>query len=149
MKKIFWVSALCIAFISVMPVIAQEENSKIGSPYYYVNVPIERVYPYKKGYIIDYQTGTTGTRTARTYIPLEWFETGPRAETGEPPKGDVILMGAGTAWPYLTVYYKEGEFSHVRLYLRKERNHRSWGSLQRGVNLDEHFEDVTTIELAF
>ncbi|MDR2486006.1 MAG: hypothetical protein LBD55_11530 [Treponema sp.] len=146
MKRIFWVSALCIAFITVMPVIAQDNGG--GNPYYYVNVPIERIYPYRKGYIIDYQTGATGTRTARTYIPLEWFEDGQRVENGM-PRGEIILLGPGNSWPYLTVYYNEGEFSHVRLYIRRERSHGSWGGVPTGMNLDEYFEDVSDLKLTF
>jgi len=144
MKKVFWLSALCIAFLTVMPVVAQSTDS----PYYYVNVPIERVFSYRKGYVIDYQTGATGTRTARTYIPLEWFEDGPRVN-GEPPKGELILMGSGSAWPYLTVFYKDGEFSHVRLYLRRDRGHASWAGVPPGTNIDRYFEDVTDIRLKF
>ncbi|MDR0569176.1 MAG: hypothetical protein LBG87_08225 [Spirochaetaceae bacterium] len=145
MKKVFWVSALCIILSGGTALFGQE-----ASRYYYVNVPIERIYPYTKGYVIDYRTGTTGTKTARTYLPLEWFsdrvgEDGNAATR----KGDIVPMGPGTAWPYLTVYYKDGEFSHVRLYLRKERNHGSWGYIQMGINLDEYFQDVSDLKLAF
>ena len=147
MKRVFWISVFCGAFIAFMPVTAQDTG--VGGAYYYVNVPIERVYPYRKGYVIDYQTGATGTSMARTYIPLEWFRDGPRKESGEPPKGEIILLGPGNFWPYLTVYYRNGEFSHVRLYVRRERAHPSWGSILRGVNLDENFEDVSDLKLVF
>ncbi|MDR0561339.1 MAG: hypothetical protein LBG73_01450 [Spirochaetaceae bacterium] len=148
MKKVFWVSALCMAVLGAIPSIAQEENSN-ASPYYYVNVPIERIYPYKKGYVVDYRTGSTGTMAARTYLPLEWFQDRARNETGAPPKGEVIYLGPGSSYPYLTVYYKDGEFSHVRLYLRRERSHISWGSIRMGEDLDSHFEDVSDLKLVF
>ncbi|MDR0525998.1 MAG: hypothetical protein LBG90_09050 [Spirochaetaceae bacterium] len=146
MKKIFGVSALCLILAGGTSLGAQES----GSSYYYVNVPIERIYPYNKGYVVDYRTSSTGTRAARTYIPLEWFSD----RVGEEGnavirKGDIIALGSGKSWPYLTVYYKNGEFSHVRLYLRKERNHESWGYIQMGVNLDEYFQDVSDLKLEF
>jgi hypothetical protein len=146
MKKLFLLSAICIAFVTVAPIIAQDEGG--GSSYYYVNVPIERIYPYRKGYVIDYPTSAV-LGIARTYIPLEWFEDGPRKETGEVPRGEIILLGSGKSWPYLTVYYKDGAFSHVRIYVRKERSHESWGGIPLNVNLDDKFADVTDLKLTF
>jgi hypothetical protein len=147
-KKIVLLVALCIALASVS-VFAQE-----SSPYYYVNVPIQRVYPYPKGYVVTYRKGAIGSAT--TYLPIEWFEDDNRggdvadsATAGDPPLGEVILLGPGTRWPYLAVYYKDGEFSHVRLYVRKERSHETWGVVAVGVNLDDRFEGIDTIKLEF
>lgn len=145
MKRMFLVSALCVAFVTVMPVIAQDDGG--GSPYYYVNVPIERIYPYRKGYVVDYRSAATGTGLARAYIPLEWFSDASRKEEAAAPKGEVLLLGPGKSWPYLTVYYKEGEFSHVRLYVRRERSHETWGGIPLSVNIDSNFEDVSDLKL--
>jgi hypothetical protein len=145
MKRMFLVSALCVAFVTVMPVIAQDAEG--GSPYYYVNVPIERIYPYRKGYVVDYQSAATGIGFARVFIPLEWFSDAGRKEDGA-PKGQITLMGPGKSWPYLSVYYnKDGEFSHVHLYVRRERSHETWGGIPLGVNIDSNFEDVSDIKL--
>jgi hypothetical protein len=126
-----------------MPLIAQEEDSSSKNPYYYVNVPIERIYPHRKGYVVSYRKGVTGL--AQAYLPVEWFVSG----IGNGGKGDILLLGPGTAWPYLTVFYKDGAFSHVRLYVRKERTHESWGSIPLTVNLDDRFEDVEDLKLEF
>jgi hypothetical protein len=149
-KKIVLLVAVCIALASV-PVFAQET---VSSPYYYVNVPIQRIYPYRKGYVVTYRKGAIGSAT--TYLPIEWFEDDNRggdsadsASAGAPPLGEMLLLGPGTQWPYLAVYYKDGEFSHVRLYVRKERSHETWGDIQAGVNLDDRFEGVDTIKLEF
>lgn len=147
MKHIFLSVVFCIAMVTVMPIMAQDESS--GDPYYYVNVPIERVYAYKKGYVVAYRTGVLVPGLAHLYLPIEWFEDGPRVEEALPPKGEVILLGPGNSWPYLAVYYKEGEFSHVRLYIRRERNHASWGGIPLTVNIDDRFEGVEDIKLVY
>ncbi|MDR2537431.1 MAG: hypothetical protein LBC46_03900 [Treponema sp.] len=144
MKKVVLLVAICIALTSV-PVFAQEEETEnsSGSDYYYVNAPIQKVYPYRKGYVVTYRKGAIGSAT--TYLPLEWFDE----EVGGIPKGEVILLGPGARWPYLAVYYKDGEFSHVRLYVRKERSHETWGHVPAGVDINDKFENVETIKLEF
>jgi hypothetical protein len=49
----------------------------------------------------------------------------------------------------MTVFYKDGKFSHVRLYVRKERSHESWGDVPLNVNIDDRFEGVEGITLQF
>jgi hypothetical protein len=144
-KKVVLLVAICIALASV-PVFAQEEEAETSSSsnYYYVNAPIQKVYPYRKGYVVTYRKGAIGSAT--TYLPLEWFE---KEVEGGAPKGEVIMLGTGTQWPYLAVYYKGGEISHVRLYVRKERSHETWGDVPAGINIDDKFESIETIKLEF
>ncbi|MDR2398119.1 MAG: hypothetical protein LBD74_05090 [Spirochaetaceae bacterium] len=150
MKKFFLSVVFCLAVATVMPVLAQEGESGSGeNPYFYVNVPIERVYAYKKGYVVAYRTGVLVPGLDYLYLPLEWFEDGPRATESSPPKGEVLLLGPGKSWPYLTVYYKDGAFSHVRLYIRRERNHESWGGIPLNVNINDRFEGVEEVTLKY
>jgi hypothetical protein len=131
-KKLFF-AFIALAVFQIMPLYAQIVPADKQSEYFYYNVPIERVYPYRRGYVIKYRKGSMGVAT--TYLPREWFD-----EAGG--KGDLIYLDPGPKWPYLAVYYKEGQFSHVRLYLRRNRKHSSWGNIPLGVNLDEHFDNV-------
>ncbi|MDR1957263.1 MAG: hypothetical protein LBQ30_10490 [Treponema sp.] len=148
MKRIFVSIAFCIAVVTVMPLVAQEESGG-GNPYYYVNVPIERIYAYRKGYVVTYRTGVIETGLANLYLPIDWFSDGSRVEASAPPKGEVILLGPGTSWPYLAIYYKDGEFSHVRLYIRRDRSHESWGGIPLTVNIDDRFEGVEDVKLVY
>jgi hypothetical protein len=134
--------ALCIAGMTVLPLAAQDNQAsgEKQSEYYYVNVPLDKIYPYRRGYVVQYRKGVTGQ--ARTYLPLEWFHDAAG-------KGELIRLEPGTTWPSLSVYYKNGEFSHVRLYVRREAAHESWGNIPQGVNIDEYFDNVDTIKLEF
>jgi hypothetical protein len=161
MKKVFGMSVILVAFLAVMPLVAQDmraqpsrqthlvPNEEQRAPLYYLTVHVERVFPHKRGYVIDYRTGFTGTRTERLYIPREWFEDASRVESGEAPKAELFLQDRGNAWPYLTVFYRDGEFSHVRVHLRRDRSHPSWGGIPSGTNLDSRFDGVEAIELMF
>ncbi|AEF80336.1 hypothetical protein [Leadbettera azotonutricia] len=119
---------------------AQEKSQRKESEFYYFSVPIEKIYSYRSGYVVTYRKGIN--KMTRTYIPHSWFE-GPNG------KAEEIGLGSGKAWPSLTVYYKNGEFSHVRLYVRRERSHESWGIVPLNVNIDQYFEGVEEIKLEF
>jgi hypothetical protein len=110
------------------------------SEYYYQNVFIEKIYAYRLGYIVVYRKGIYGM--ARSYLPKEWFGS----TSG---KAEIINLGPGKEWPSMSVYYKEGEFSHVRLRVRRERSHETWGTVPRGANVDEYFDGVEEVRLEF
>jgi hypothetical protein len=132
MKKLFFV-LIAAAVFQIIPLSAQTVPTDKQSEFFYYNVPIERVYPYRRGYVIKYRKGSIGMAT--TYLPREWFDDAAS-------KGELIYLDYGPKWPYLTVFYKQGQFSHIRLYVRRDRGHESWGNIPLNVNLDEHFDNV-------
>jgi hypothetical protein len=135
-----------IAALGVFPGVnlaAQNPTGAGQDDFYCINVQVEKVFPYAKGYVVDY--AVNNRERARVFIPIEWFYTA--NGNSERLKGEVILLGAGKVWPSMTVYYNHGAFSSVRLYLRREPGHISWGNIAQGVNLDQHFQDVTEIKL--
>ena len=139
--KVRFLIALFVIFLAILPISAQNNasgNSEEG--FYYVSVPIEKIYSYRLGYVVVYRKGQT--QMARAYIPHEWF-------SGAATTGDIVLLSSGTRWPTMTVFYQNGEFSHVRLYLRQERNHETWGNVNQGLNIDDRFQNVQDIKLEF
>ena len=110
------------------------------SELYYVNVPIEKVYPYKLGYVVLYRKGANGL--GRAYIPFEWFRNNVR-------KAELIQIGDGKTWPCMSVFYKEGAFYGVRLYVAKRLSHLTWGNIPSNVNIDDRFQGVESVDLSF
>ena len=110
------------------------------SDLYYLNVPIEKVYPYRKGYVVLYRKGANNL--GRAYIPFEWF----RNNVG---KAQLIQIGDGKAWPCMSVFFKEGAFYGVRLYVSRRPSHLTWGMISSIVNIDDRFEGVESIDLSF
>ena len=108
------------------------------SDYYYFNYPIEKIYLYRLGYMIVYRGNSN--LMARTYVPHEWF-TG----TGEENKGEIVYLTPGNEWPSMTFYFKDGDFSHVKLRIRRDRSHQSWGYVPLNMNLDELFKDIEEV----
>jgi hypothetical protein len=143
MKKTMVLILACLVVIGIVPLAAQNESSSSDgkqSDFYYVSVQIERVYPYRKGYVVSYRQGIN--RVGTTYLPEEWFH-------GAASKGELLYLPSGQEWPHLVVYYNSGEFSHVRLYLKKDRGHPTWGNIPLNVNIDDRFEDTGDFKLEF
>jgi hypothetical protein len=140
MKKLVF-AAIFVVFLAVgLPVFAQNQKDERDSEYYYVNITLEKVFPYRKGYVVQYRKGQFGY--GRAYLPAEWF-------TDAGSKGEVIPLPAGKVWPTLTIYYKNGEFSHVRLYVHRLPTHQSWGNIPQGVNIDKEFDAIETIVIEY
>jgi hypothetical protein len=110
------------------------------SELYYVNVPIEKVYPYRLGYVVLYRKGNN--ELGRAYLPYEWFRV------GADQKAELIQLGDGKTWPCMSVFYKEGAFHAVRLYVSKRESHLTWGNIPSNVNLDDRFQGVETVDLS-
>lgn len=100
------------------------------SEYYYINISLEKVVPHTLGYIVTYRKGNFDF--AESYLPIKWF-------SGAASKGELIRLSGSAAWPYLSVFYKAGKVDHVRLYVRREIGHSSWGALPSGRNVDDRF----------
>ena len=141
MKKIILLVALITLGQGLTPLFAQQSASKFKeSEYYYFNFPIEKIYAYRLGYIILYRKGEN--QIVRTTVPSHWF-------TDIGGKGEIIGIGSGKEWPSMTVYYKNGEFSHVRLRLRRDRSHETWGVVPLNRNIDDQFQDIEEVKLEF
>jgi hypothetical protein len=145
LKTLRLIVCIFFALLCVLPAVAQDSQAaaaKTGekwSSFYYINVPIEKVYPHRLGYVVAYRK--SGNELARAYLPVGWF-------TESAGKGELIKMGSGTDWPYLTVYFKEGKFSHVRMHVKRNYDHASWGNLSQGTSIDERF-NVEELKLEF
>jgi hypothetical protein len=136
--------AFSIMVMGALPVMAQKIAPEKQSDFYVVSIPIEKIYPSRHGYVVVYRKGIS--QTARAYIPMAWFE---ESEDGGTRKAELVNIGAGAAWPNMSVYYKEGAFDHVRLYVRREKGHQSWGSLPQNTDLESEFSNTDTLTIQY
>jgi len=137
MKKILLVAVFAVLFQGTH-LFAQTIPKEMESEYYYYSYTVEKVYTHRLGFMILYRNNSN--RLVRTYVPLEWFTT----STG---KGEVIYLGSGSEWPSMIVYYKNGEFSHMRLRLRRARAHETWGVVPVNIQIDDLFQGVEEVKL--
>jgi hypothetical protein len=137
MKKLIIV-LIFMALIS--PLFAQPISKENSSDMYYVNVPVEKVFPSGKGYIVQYRKGVN--EIGAVGIPNEWF-------TDAAGRAELIVLPPGKNWPTMSVFYKNGEFSHVRLYVHKIKGHQTWGNVPQTADVSKFFTDPEKIKIEF
>ena len=140
MKKILFVFAIMLIFSAVMPVFAQNNQGRNESEFYYVNISLEKIWHYNMRYIVMYRK--SANQFARAYIPAEWF-------TQTDSKGEILNLRRGVAWPSMSVFFRNGEFSHVRLYVHPNASHQTWGTITQHINIDRYFEGIEELSLEF
>ena len=140
MKKLIFAAVFIAVIAAGSPVFAQSIPPDRESEYYYINITLDKIFPYRAGYVVEYSRGIL--HNGRAYLPLEWF-------SAAASRGEIITLPRGPAWPSMSVYYKEGEFSHVRLYVHRWVSHQTWGTIPQSVNLDGHFDNLEDLALTF
>ena len=123
MKKLALILLLVCA--ASMMAAAQEPNLYVQTLY------IEKVYPTSLGYRIDYRVPSS-LLLATAYLPLRWF--------GGPGSIAKIVYQQDRSVPFINVFWLDAEISHVVLYVHRNINHLSWGSLQSTDDLQARFD---------
>ncbi|MCL2186485.1 MAG: hypothetical protein FWB86_11665 [Treponema sp.] len=134
MKNLIFV----LFFLAIFsPIFAQSTE---GHPaVYYQNVTIERIIPTSRGYVIQYRA-QEGIKIIG--IPNEWFtERGNRA--------DLVKLPTASDWPSMSVFYNDGKFTHVRIYVSRFKSHVTWGNLPQGTDLNRFFSDEDTLNFQY
>ncbi len=119
-------------------VAAQQAADQIDnkSSMYVRTVFLDTIYTHKLGFKVTY-TDVDYSRKS-VYLPQNWF-----TEAGG--QGQMVSTYSEAA-PYMSVFYNNGEFSHVRLFVPTDRNDIAWESLQDGQREADNF-NVDTVSL--
>jgi hypothetical protein len=113
MKRATLLLALILFLAAIFAAQAQEEpKSSVKS------VSILKVLSHTMGYKVLYLKSSM--EVGEIYIPYEWFKAAGKAE---------VVFGGDRSYPYFSVFYKDGAFSFIRLYLRDNVKDISWGRL--------------------
>jgi hypothetical protein len=88
------------------------------SAFYPVRLDVIKVYSHADGFRVIYRKGSSDV--ADVYLPARWFVSGGKAE---------LVRGNDTSFPYMTVFYKDGKFDHLRLYVLADQGDQMWGLL--------------------
>ena len=88
------------------------------SAFYPVRLDVVKVYSHADGFRVIYRKGSSDV--ADVYLPARWFVSGGKAE---------LVRGNDTSFPYITVFYKDGKFDHLRLYVLADQGDQTWGIL--------------------
>ncbi|HNY17152.1 MAG TPA: hypothetical protein PKL75_06855 [Treponemataceae bacterium] len=137
MKKSILVLLSFILVFGLFAALPAASESK-ESEFYYVNVPILKIFPCKLGYYVIYRRA--GLQTGEYYIPQKWLD---RRDSRA-----VMNLTEQNVSPYLSIMMKNGEFDHVRIVASKDINHPTWGQINQSSIPAEKF-NVEKLALEF
>jgi hypothetical protein len=106
-----------------------------SSVFYPVRLDVLKIFSHSEGYRVMYRQGAVGV--AEFLVPIAWFQPGGKAE---------IILGHGSAYPYAMVYFKDGKFDHLKLFLVNNPLDATWGQLSPAAG-HGIFDSVTEIVL--
>jgi hypothetical protein len=123
--------------------------SAIESPMYAKAVFIQKITSHEKGYRVTYYTAHGDLKTV--YIPLDWFYPTSQYKTSDGFVKAELYRGRGPSYPYMEIFWKDGKFHHVRLFVVSDYNDRSWGILKPGEDaaLADKFDPAGSIDFQF
>jgi hypothetical protein len=133
MKRTVILFALVILVLGVFAVNAQEQDPEL----YVKTVGIMKILNHALGYKVLYLKSSM--EVGEFYVPHTWFKAGGKAE---------LVLGNGPAFPYFSIFYRDGEFDHIKIYAAENIQHLSWGRLKRQAGDSSKFE-VETLDLDF
>ena len=135
MKRPALLSALVLLFLLAASAAFAQDTEE---PQVFVKtVPIMKVLAHPLGYRVLYVKSTM--EVADFYVPYSWFKPGGKGE---------VVFGSGRSYPFFSVFYVDGKFDHVRLYLVDKMGHVSWGSMKKREGDSNRF-DVETLDLEY
>jgi hypothetical protein len=105
------------------------------SAFYPVRVDVVKVYSHADGFRVVYRKGSADI--AATYLPARWFVPGGKAE---------LVRDNDPSFPYMTVFYKDGKFDHLRLYVLSNQRDDTWGILSPAEGAGKFDSDEFKIE---
>ncbi len=133
MKRTTVLVVLIFLLLGGLAVTAQEQDPKI----YVKTVSIMKILNHSLGYKVLYLKSSMDV--GEFYVPHSWFKAGGKAG---------LVLGNTPAFPYFSVFYKDGKFDHIKLYAHYNIQHLSWGRLKRQAGDNSKFE-VETLDLEF
>ena len=88
---------------------------------YVKSVPILKILSHPEGYKVLYMR--SDMKVDELYIPLRWLDkAGGKAE---------MVFGRDPSYPYFSVFYRDGKFDFIRLYVVNDVRDLTWGILKK------------------
>lgn len=138
MKRSILALALLVLMAGVGSVVFAQNNDDDQVDIQVLTVYIQKVFPHRLGYRVIYFK--SDLYPGEAFLPSRWF-------TQAAGKGEIIESEDRNV-PYMQIYWHDGEFHHVRLFVHTDRSHRSWGALPSDVDYQDEFA-VETLDIAF
>jgi hypothetical protein len=128
MKKAVILFAVGFILLASLPAFSQAQNYPKDA--YLKSVPILKVWVHPLGYMVQFFNSKS--QVSELYVPLSWFNKGSLS------KADLIY-GNEKGFPYFTIYWVDGAFDHIALYVLPDFRSLTWGVLSTAEDFTDKF----------
>jgi len=128
MKKALVSLIAAMLLLACLPAFSQQPRAEVKDAYA-KTVPIVKIYTHYLGYRVVYLK--SNYELGEMYVPLTWFYAAvPKAQ---------IVWGNTREYPYFSLFWVDGKFDYVRLYLKDNPRDSTWGVLDTREDLSANF----------
>lgn len=136
MKKSLFIAALFGIAVLFSASAREYKNEFVESSVSYKNVTVYKVLDHKDAYIVMYAKGHR--EVGNIAIPKKWYKE-------HPSKLKFRVLPNGLQ-PFMSVYYKDGNFSYVILTMPTSRMAAAWGVADSNAEVNA---DVDTLDIKY
>jgi hypothetical protein len=106
---------------------------------YVISMPILKILSHPEGYKVLYMRDSD-MKVDEFYVPYRWMaKSGGKAE---------IVFGGDPSYPYFSIFYRDGKFDFIRLYVLDNVQDITWGILKKTEASNAAFSEET-LDLKF
>ncbi len=121
--------------------------SATESTLYAKALPIQKITSYQQGYKVVYFTAHGDLQAI--WVPLDWFYQVNNYRTSDGFVKAEIVRGTGPKYPFLQIFWKDGKFHHLRLFVVDDYNDISWGTANLAENAAAKFDPAKDPDFQF
>lgn len=134
---------ICIILLVVATGILSAEDSRM----FVKTMPITKIYSHRLGFRVLYYKNDLSF--GEFYVPLKWFdEAGGREQRENAPQRGVIIFGNDNAYPFFSIFWFDGQFHSIKLYVKQDLRDPSWGDIPTTADVEENF-NIEALQIEF
>ncbi len=146
MRRRIFVMSFLLTVLGTALIWAQNSEPPAGQAtqssvdYFAKTISINKVYPTKYGYVVAY--ADSKLQYQELYLPMSWFNKA--GGMGQ------IFYGSEKSYPYMNIFWRDGKFDHIALFLFPNYSDPSWGMLPDSPGLASKFNaESDTLDLKY
>ena len=130
MKRAVFFLAAVLLLLACLPAFSQQQQQPYPKDAFVKTVHIEKIWVHPLGYEVVYFMSTYQMGTM--FVPVAWFRGGVNAKAE-------LIYGNSPEYPYFSIFWIDGKFDHVRLYVLENYSSRTWDVIDPSVDLTARF----------
>jgi hypothetical protein len=131
MKKAAIVLAAGLLLLAGLPAFSQAQTYTKDA--YVKTIGVQKVWVHELGYMLTFFN--SHQQMQNIYVPVTWFNQGPASKAE-------IIYDNNLKYPFISIFWADGKFDHINLYVLSNFNSVTWGVLTGDLTTQFNVQDV-------